>query len=153
MTAIQRDRMPWIVTGIVAVVLFAGLGYLLAVREPPPESVRQIADRAALAAERFDVRAGGLLLCDPLTEEQRERLENLVTAGKERADDPDPRLAIEISDVRGEGEGSFRVRVTSPEPGLIGIVGEATVIVASQGGRSCIERLEDEDFQGGLDPY
>jgi len=153
MTAIQRDRMPWIVTGMVAVVLFAGLGYLLAVREAPADTVQKVADQAVNAVQRYDVRAGGKLLCDPLTDEQRSRLEALVKTGKERADNPDPELDIVISEVMGETEGSFKVRVTSPEPGLVGVLGAATVIVASTDGRSCISRLEGEDYQGGLDPH
>lgn len=153
MTAIRRDRAPWIVTGVVAVLLFAGLGYLLAVREDPAGSVQQVADQAVRAVQRYDVRAGGKLLCDPLTDEQRSRLEELVKTGKERADTEDPELTIEVSDVRGEREGSFRVRVTSPEPGLVGVLGAATVIVADRDGRSCISGLEGEDYQGGLDPH
>lgn len=145
--------MPWIVTGVVAVLLFAGLGYLLAVREAPAGSVQEVADQAVRAAQRLDVRAGGKLLCDPLNEEQRARLEALVRTGTERADVPDPELTIVISDVRGERSGSFRVRVTSPEPGLIGVLGQATVIVADKDGRSCVDGLTGEDYQGGLDPY
>lgn len=152
MTAIQHDRMPWIVTGLVALVLFGGLGYLYAIREAPATSVQTIADRAVAAVQRYDVRAGGALLCDPLTAEQRSGLEALVKAGKERADTPDPELTIVVSDVRGDTEGSFKVRVTSPEPGLVGVLGAATVIVESRDGRSCIAGLEDEDYQGGLEP-
>lgn len=153
MVGIQRDRAPWVVTGIVALVLFGGLGYLLAIREAPATTVKELADRAVVAVRQFDIRAGGQLLCDPLTAEQRGRLEDLLKAGKERADTPDPRLDIVISDVRGEGEGSFRVRVTSPEPGLVGVVGSATVLVARRDGRACISGLADEDYQGGLEPH
>lgn len=153
MTSIQRDRMPWIVTGTVALVLFAGLGYLLAVREGPAETVQAVADQAVKAVQAYDVRAGGKLLCDPLTDEQRSRLEALVKTGKERADSLDPELDIVISAVRGEQEGSFKVRVTSPEPGLVGVLGAATVIVAREDGRSCIAGLGGEDYQGGLDPH
>lgn len=153
MTSIQRDRMPWIVTGILAVLLFAGIGYLYAVREAPPGTVREVADRAVEAVRRYDVRAGGRLLCDPLTDEQQLRLEALVQTGRERADTPDPELDIAISDIRGVTEGSFRVRVTSPEPGLVGVLGAATVLVTEDGGRSCIAGLEAEDYQGGLDPH
>ncbi len=153
MTSIQRDRMPWIVTGVVAVLLFAGLGYLYSIQGAPPSTVREVADRAADAVSRYDVRAGGQLLCTPLTEEQRLRLEALVQTGRERADTPAPELDIVISDVRGSAAGSFRVRVTSPEPGLVGVLGAATVLVADQDGRSCIAGLEREDYQGGLDPH
>lgn len=145
--------MPWIVTGVVAVVLFAGLGYLYLLRGPTAETVREVADQAAEAVQRYDVRAGGELLCDPLTAEQRERLVALVQRGKERADTEDPRLDIVVSDVRGESEGSFTVRVTSPEPGLVGVLGAATVLVANEDGRACISGLEGEDYQGGLDPH
>ncbi len=153
MTAIERDRTPWVVTAVLAVVLFGGLGYLYAIREEGPGSVQEVADRAVEAVSRYDVRAGGRLLCDPLTEEQRLRLEALVQTGRERADDPDPELDIVISDVRGSATGSFRVRVTSPLPGLVGIFGSATVLVAERDGRSCVAGLADEDYQGGLDPH
>lgn len=145
--------MPWIVTGIVAVLLIAGLGYLYAIREAPPTTVREVADRAVEAVRRYDVLAGGRLLCDPLTEEQQRRLEALVQTGRERADTTDPELDIVISAVRGVTEGSFQVRVTSPEPGLVGVLGAATVVVADRDGRSCIAGLAGEDYQGGLDPY
>lgn len=144
--------MPWIVTGVVALVLVVGLGYLLAARAGQADTVQQVADQAVRAVQRYDVRAGGTLLCDPLTDEQRARLEALVQAGKERADDPDPELDIAVSNVRGDRSGSFQVRVTSPEPGLIGVAGAATVIVVVKDGRSCIAGLEGEDYQGGLDP-
>lgn len=153
MTSVRRDPMPWIVTGLVALVLFGGLGYLYVLRGSSAETVREVADQAAEAVQRFDVRAGGELLCDPLTEEQRGRLEALVQTGKERADTEDPRLDIVISAVRGEAEGSFKVRVTSPEPGLVGVLGAATVLVANEDGRACISGLEGEDYQGGLDPH
>jgi len=153
MTSIQRDRMPWIVTGIVAVVLLGGLGSLYVIREGDPTSVQEVADRAVDAVRRYDVRAGGQLLCTPLTEEQRLRLEALVQSGRERADTPEPELDIVISEVRGSAAGSFRVRVASPEPGLVGVLGEATVLVADRDGRSCITGLEGEDYQGGLDPH
>lgn len=145
--------MTWVVTGLVAVALFGALGYLLAVRVPAAGSVREVADQAAEAVQRYDVRAGGDLLCTPLTEEQRARLEALVQRGKERADTPDPRLEITVSDVRGTTAGQFRVRVTSPEPGLVGVLGAATVLVEERDGRSCIAGLEDEDYQGGLEPH
>lgn len=145
--------MTWIVTGLVAVGLFGALGYLLAVRVPAAGSVRQVADQAAAAVQAYDVRAGGELLCAPLTDEQRARLEALVQRGKERADNPDPRLDIEISDVQGTTSGQFTVRVTSPEPGLVGVLGAATVLVEERDGRSCIAGLEAEDYQGGLDPH
>lgn len=134
------SKLPWLVSGVVLVVVLVAGGVVLAtvVGDDDPTSVQEVADQAVEAAEDLDVDAAIDLLCDPPSEEERDDLEAIIEAGQEEAGTDDPEVDYEISDVEGDTEGSFHVEITSPEEELSGISANFDVTVEEDDGRSCI---------------
>ncbi len=136
-------RLGWIVAGAVALVLLlAGSVTALVVAGGDPASVADVADAAVDAAEDLDVDDGIDLLCEAPSSKDREDLEELIDTAREETGEDSPDATYEISDVQGDAEGSFEVRVTSDEDELSDSELAAVVHVEERDGRSCISEFE-----------
>jgi hypothetical protein len=140
-----RSRMPWIVAGAILVVLLVVGGVVVALTGGDAESVQDVADQSVEAAEDLDIDAGFDLFCTDPGSDAREELDRMVQKAQDRAGTDDPDVDYEITDVKGDEEGSYHVTASSDEQGISRDRGEATVIVESRDGRSCIADVEDVD--------
>lgn len=140
----MSNRIGWIVAGVIAfVLLFAGgVTTLVLASGGGPTSVQDVADEAVDAAEALDVDAGIDLLCEAPKSWERRELERLIETAQEQAGTDDPDVTYEVSDVQGDAEGSFEVRVTSDEEQLEDDELAAEVFVEQRGERSCIAEFE-----------
>ena len=146
----QRRWLPWAVAGAILVLLLAIGGLVVALTGGDADSVEDVADQSVEAAEDLDIDAAFDLFCDDPGADAREQIERMIELGQDRAGTDDPEVDYEVSDVTGDKEGSFHVTATSGEEGISEDKGEATVIVESRDGRSCIADIED--FQHTRDP-
>lgn len=136
-------RLGWIVAGAVALVLLlAGSVTALVVAGGDPTSVEEVADAAVDAAEDLDVDDGIDLLCEAPSSDDRDDLEELIETVRDETGEDDPDATYEVSDVEGDSEGSFTVRVTSDEEAFADSELAAIVHVAARDGRSCISGFE-----------
>ena len=144
----MTNKTGWIVGGVLALVLILAAGVTtiaLASGGGDPTTVEEVADAAVDAAEDLDVDAGVDLLCDTPSKSEREDLEDLIETAQDRADTDDPDVDSEVSNVKGEEEGSFEVRVTSSESALEDEELALQVNVEQDGDRSCIADAEALD--------
>lgn len=136
-------RLGWIVAGAVALVLLlAGGVTALVVAGGDPTSVADVAEAAVEAAEDLDVDQGIDLLCEAPSDKERAELEELIDTVRDETGEDDPDATYEVSDVEGEAEGSFEVRVTSDEEEYDDAELAAVVRVEERDGRSCISGFE-----------
>ena len=143
-----RSRTPWIVglalVAVLAVVVVLVVTLTGSKAAEDARSVQDVADVALDAAEDLDVDAGVDLLCEAPDASDREQLESLIDEARDRAGTDDPDVDYEISDVKGDETGSFRVHVTSDEDGLDDQELDFVVRVNVRGDRSCIDGLQAE---------
>ena len=141
----MSNRIGWIVAGAIAFVLvFAGgVTTLILASGGDPTTVQEVADEAVAAAEDLDVEAGVDLLCEVPGDGERRELERLIEAAQEESGTEDPDVDYEVSDIEGDAEGSFDVRVTSDEEEFEDDELAARVFVERRGERSCIARFEN----------
>lgn len=136
-------RLGWIVAGAVALVLLlAGGVTALVVAGGDPTSVADVAEAAVEAAEDLDVDQGIDLLCEAPSDKERAELEELIDTVRDETGEDDPDATYQVSDVEGEAEGSFEVRVTSDEEEYDDAELAAVVRVEERDGRSCISGFE-----------
>lgn len=143
----KNQRLGWIIAGAIVIVLALGGGVTAIVLASggDPTTVQEVADEAVEAAKDLDVDAGIDLLCEAPPKEDREGLQKLIEAAQDKADTDDPEVDYEISDVDGDTEGSFEVRITSSEPDLDDEELAYKVTVKQDGDRSCISDYEALD--------
>lgn len=134
-----------IIAVAVLMVVGAAVAAAITLSGGDPTSVDAVAGEAVDAAEDLDVGAGIDLLCDPPTSEERSDLSDLIGEARDRAGTGDPDVDYEISEVEGDGSGSFVVTVTSEEDGLDDERIEMRVLVEEDGDRSCIAGVEEVD--------
>lgn len=136
-------RLGWIVAGAVALVLLVAGGVTaLVVAGGDPTSVAEVAEAAVDAAEDLDVDDGIDLLCEAPSSKDRADLEELIETVRDETGEDDPDASYEVSDVQGDTEGSFEVRVTSDEEEFADSELAAVVHVEERDGRSCISEFE-----------
>lgn len=137
-------RLGWIVAGAVALVLLlaGSVTALVVAAGGDPTSVADVADAAVDAAEDLDVDDGIDLLCEAPSGKDRADLEELIETVRDETGEDSPDASYEISDVEGDAEGSFTVRVTSDEEEFQDSEIAAVVHVEERDGRSCISGFE-----------
>lgn len=113
-----------------------------------PQSVEEVADAAVEAAEDFDVDAGIDLFCEPLTADQRDRIDDFIAAGRDAAGVDDPEVHYSVGKVEGDEEGSFQVTGWSTEGDLDGSYVVAEGEVSRDGDRSCVSDIDLEEREG-----
>ncbi|KQZ70198.1 hypothetical protein [Nocardioides sp. Root151] len=143
----NNRKIAFVLAGIL-VILFGTAAVVWAVNRGGAESVQDVADAAVEAGEDIDVDAGIDLLCDAPTDEQREKVEEFVDAGKDEAGTDDPEIHVEASDVEGEAEGSFVLTIWSDDGGLAESYGVVDVEVEKDGDRSCIADVDIDQRDG-----
>ncbi|QSR26395.1 hypothetical protein CFH99_12240 [Nocardioides aromaticivorans] len=137
-------RLGWIVAGAVALVLLlaGSVTALVVASGGDPTSVEEVADAAVDAAQDLDVDDGVDLLCEAPSGKDRADLEKLIETVRDETGEDDPDATYEISDVEGDTEGSFTVRVTSDEEPYTDAEIAAVVHVQERDGRSCISGFD-----------
>lgn len=143
----MTNKTGWIVGGVLALVLVlaGGTTALVLASDGDPTTVEEVAEAAVDAAEDLDVDAGIDLLCDAPSKDDRDDLEDLIEGAQDEADTDDPDVDYEISNIKGDAEGSFEVRITSSEPDFKDEEIAMRVIVETDGDRSCIADYEALD--------
>ncbi|MBM9459110.1 hypothetical protein JK386_04290 [Nocardioides sp. zg-536] len=142
----MTDKIGWVVAGVVLLVLLlAGGVTALVVASGDPQAVEEVADAAVEAAEDLDIDAGADLLCEAPSSKDRKALVDLIEEARAEARTDDPHVTYDVTNIRGEAEGSFDVRITSDEKELADRTVNARVIVKSRNGRSCIADVEALD--------
>lgn len=141
--------LPWAVVGVVMVVLATYAVVILFFDDPEDpgeaDTVQEVADLAAEAAELFDVRAGVQLLCEQPMDLYRMSVDSTIAGWQDAADTETPDMTYRISDVDDGAAGSFLVDITSDEPGLEDESQQLRVFVESREDRSCIVGTGDAD--------
>jgi len=117
-------------------------------------SVEEVADAAVEAAEELDLDAGVELMCDPPSDDERERVEGWIESAQDAAGTEDPDVEYDVSEIEGDEEGSFVVTITSTDEPLDEVTGHIEVEVASEDGHSCIADAqldveEDDEAETG----
>lgn len=144
---LDRRKVVFVLVGIVVLLVAIG-GLVWALGGGDPESVEDVADAAVDAAEDFDVDAGIDLFCDPLTKDQRERIDDFISEGREAAGTDEPDVTYEVSDIKGDEEGSFKVTAYSEDGELSTGYIVAEVEVGRDGDRSCVSDIDVEGHEG-----
>lgn len=141
----RSRRLPWIVGGTVVLVLVVVIVLALVLggskAAADARSVQDVADAAVDAAEDLDVEQGIDLLCEAPSSSERDDLEELIADGRAAAGTDDPDVDYDVVDVTGDDEGTFTVKISSDEEGLEGRGAVFTVVVKTDGDRSCIDAL------------
>ncbi|WP_157550942.1 hypothetical protein [Nocardioides jensenii] len=140
-------KIALVLVGIL-VVLIGTAVVVMAVTGGDADSVQEVADAAAEAGEDLDVDAGIDLLCEPPTDEQRDRLDGVLVAGKDEAGTDDPEVHFEVSDVKGDETGSFTLTIWSDDGALKDGYGVADIEVDRDGDRSCIADVDLDTVEG-----
>lgn len=139
----SRSRLPWIVGGVVVLVLALVVVVVLTrggtKEAADARSVQDVADAAVAAAEDLDLEKGIDLLCEAPTALQRDLIEQLIADGRDRAGTDDPDVDYAISDVDGDAEGTFKVTISSDDTGLEDTEATFTLAVGTDGDRSCVD--------------
>jgi hypothetical protein len=143
MVTFMTNQTGRLVAGVIALALaLAGGVTSIVLDDGDPRSVEEVADAAVAAAEDLDVDEGADLMCDDPTKEQRDQLLTLINAAQREAGTDEPEVDYDVTDVDGETEGSFDVRITSDEKELADSELAYTVLVEEHDGRSCIAGVE-----------
>lgn len=145
----HRRKVILVLVGLVVVLVAVG-GLVWALNQGDPESVDDVASAAVDAAEDFDVDAGIELFCEPLTDEQRDRIDEVIADGREAAGTDEPDVTYEVSNVEGDKEGSFKVIAYSKDGELASGYVVAEVEVGRDGDRSCVSDIDVEGHEGEL---
>ena len=142
----MTNKIGWIVGSVVAVLLLAaGATTVVLASGGDPTTVEEVADAAVEAAEDLDIDAGVDLLCDTPSKSDREELEELIETARDETGTDDPDVDYDVSNFKGEEEGSFEVRITSSEPDFEDEEIALQVNVEKDGDRSCITGVDDLD--------
>lgn len=133
---------PWVVIGVVMVVLAAVAVVRLFVErtDEPGEaaSVRDVADASAEVTETLDVPGGLELLCEVPMDLYRMTVDATVTRWQADLAGGLPDVTARVSDVDEGATGSFVIRITRALDGTADEKRNFRVFVDSRDGRSCI---------------
>lgn len=133
--------LPWVVVGVVMVVLAAVAVVRLFMTDEDPggaASVQDVADLAVVATEAVDLAGGLALLCDEPMRLYPDTVDATLKQWRGRAGSEALDLSVEVSDVDEGPTGSFVIAITSPESGLEDVEEDFRVFVESRDGRSCV---------------
>lgn len=144
-----KGWLPWVVVGVVMVVLAAVAVTTVFFTGPgnaeDAETVQDVADLAVDAAETLDVAAGIDLLCEAPMDLYRMSLESTIAEAQDRAGTETPDVTYTVRDVSDAATGSFVVDITSDEVGLADEDTTVRVFVEDRDGRSCVAGVGSED--------
>lgn len=133
---------PWVVVGVVMVVLAGVAVVRLFVSEPgastEPVTVAAVADLAVTATEDLDVAAGVEMLCDQPIDLYRMAVESTITRWQTESGVQVPEVDAVVSDVDEGATGSFVIDIDSDQEGLEDEQQTFRVFVESRAGRSCV---------------